>query len=91
MRLSRADIEEMVKEGCLSGELLFADGWDDAIVGVHRRAFDHHSCVVYSRDKIIESLVSQGCDLSEAEEFFEFNIVGAYVGKHTPIYIHTSA
>jgi hypothetical protein len=28
-----------------------------------------------------------GMDYDEAQEFFEFNVVGAYVGAHTPIYV----
>jgi hypothetical protein len=29
------------------------------------------------------------CSEEEAMEFFEFNVVGAWVGEHTPIFVDT--
>lgn len=71
-------------------ELLFADGYDDCIIGV---LYDGPSCtprVAYSKAAIIEKLTAemQGPEPHvEAEEFFSFNIQGAYVGPHTPAYV----
>ena len=42
---------------------------------------------VYSVCKIIRELVKDGMDEEEALEFYDFNIVGAYMGEFTPIYI----
>jgi hypothetical protein len=62
--------------------LLFADGFDEAIIGVEER-----TCVVaYDIDKIIEILMRDMTE-DEAVEYFEFNILGAYVGEKTPVYI----
>lgn len=77
-------------------EGLKADGFDDCVVGIGRQF--NTDVVVYNQDKIIKKLAkefasscheaSDECDHeSEAEEYFEFNIAGAYVGKHTPVYI----
>jgi hypothetical protein len=44
---------------------------------------------VYDVDKMIETLISQGMDRDEAIEYYEFNIVGAYVGELTPIFVST--
>ena len=67
--------------------MLFADGFDDALVGVGS-AFGGDLCAIYDADAIIESLMKQGMDYAEALEHFDFNIAGAYVGEQTPIFIH---
>jgi hypothetical protein len=66
-------------------DILFADGLDDAIVGV-----DYNLRVVYDIDSIIEILMERDkMTDDEAIEFAEFNIFGAYVGEKTPVYIYT--
>lgn len=65
--------------------LLFADGFDDAIIGLGRQF--NTVAVVYDTDLVLGILISQGMTADEALEHFEFNIVGAYVGEHTPIFI----
>ena len=42
---------------------------------------------LYVNGKIISELVKDGMDEEEALEFYDFNIVGAYMGEFTPIYI----
>ena len=67
--------------------MLFADGFDDALVGVGS-AFGGDLCAIYDADAIVESLMKQGMDYAEALEHFDFNIAGAYVGEQTPIFMH---
>lgn len=67
-------------------DLLFADGFDNAILGV-TIGFNGH-VVVYDIKKIISHLMEDGMTHEEAEEYFDFNIAGAYVGGRTPIYIN---
>ena len=43
--------------------------------------------VVYSANKIIE-ILSEDMTHEEAEEFYEYNILGAYMGEMTPIYVN---
>ena len=64
---------------------LFADGFDDCIIGV-----EHGICgrVVYDKQMMVEELMSQGMDECEAIEYLEFNTWGAYVGDQTPLYIY---
>lgn len=64
---------------------LFSDGFDDAIIGV-ARGFGEAPVVAYDRAKCIEILM-QDMPHEEAEEYFGFNVIGAYVGESTPIYI----
>ena len=68
--------------------LLFADGFDDAIIGVAER-IGMEPVVAYDTDKIIE-ILSRDMTEDEAVEYFDFNIIGAYVGERTPIYIKKS-
>jgi hypothetical protein len=65
--------------------VLVCDGFDDAIIGIEPTT----SRLVYDVDKMIETLISQGMDRDEAIEYYEFNIVGAYVGELTPIFVST--
>jgi len=62
---------------------LKADGFDDCIVGI-----DSKQRLVYDIDKIVGSL-AQDMDYEDALEFFYYNIEGAYMGEHTPVFIHT--
>jgi hypothetical protein len=67
-------------------EALIANGFDEAIIGLGRQF--NSEVVVYDEDKCLQILMDRdGMDYEEAQEFFEFNVVGAYVGKHTPIYV----
>ena len=65
-------------------EFLQADGFDDAIIGV-----DHSfEKLVYSRTKCIDVLMKRdGMNDLEANEYFDFNVSGAYVGEKTPIWV----
>ena len=66
--------------------LLFADGFDKAIVGVSR-TFNKLS-IAYDTNKCIKILMSRdNMTQLEAVEYFEFNVVGSYVGEHTPSFI----
>jgi hypothetical protein len=66
-------------------ELLFADGFDEAIIGI---AYVRGSAVaVYDEEQVVEILASQGMSLDEAREYFDFNVAGAYVGEQTPVFV----
>lgn len=67
------------------GDLLFADGFDDAILGVAER-IGMEPVVAYSTPKIIEILLRDMTE-DEANDYFEFNILGAYMGERTPVFI----
>jgi hypothetical protein len=67
-------------------DTLVADGFDEAIIGIGRQF--NKNLVIYDEDKCIEILMERdGMTDEEAIEFFEFNVVGAYVGEYTPIYV----
>jgi hypothetical protein len=61
-------------------ELLIADGFDDAVIGIDEKSMR----IIYSVSKCltIDAL------LDEAVEYFEFNVTGAYMGEKTPIWCY---
>jgi hypothetical protein len=81
-----------VVEGILEEEnpkALFADGFDDAILGVARR-FGADPLVAYSREKCISVLMKRDkMSEEDANEFFDFNVIGSWVGEGTPLFIDT--
>ena len=64
--------------------LMFVDGHDDAIVGFVER--DGIPLLVYDADKIVRMLVVRDrMSREDAEEYFEFNVAGAWMGEQTPL------
>jgi hypothetical protein len=81
---SQKAIREYLEES--NPEALTIDGHSNALIGV-AETFNGH-VAVYDQDKILQNLVDGGIDnLEDADEFFRFNIIGAYVGPFTPIYL----
>lgn len=68
-------------------DMLLADGWDEQILGTAYSP-GHEIRVVYDGDAIVRVLMERdGMTFEEADEFFSFNIEGAWVGERTPIYV----
>lgn len=81
-----SDVHEWLSEILQDGdELLMADGLDDCLIGV-ARIFDKR-IAVYDTSKVLAKLEADGMTSEEAEEYFEYNIVGAYVGENTPAFM----
>jgi ribosome biogenesis SPOUT family RNA methylase Rps3 len=74
-------------EDLATDEMLFADGLEKALIGVvYRFGQDPISC--YDIDAIIDILVTRdGMSPEDAEEFYEYNIIGGWVGDTTPCFI----
>ena len=69
-------------------QTLFADGFDDAIIGVYFDRMVGKYRVVYDSWKMIEALRErEDMTTVEAVEYLEFNVWTAYVGDGTPLYI----
>ena len=67
--------------------MMKADGLDDAIIGVGLQ-FDKPDRLIYDYDKCIEILMKlNDWDDEEAIEWMEFNVVNAYYGEGTPIFM----
>jgi hypothetical protein len=62
-----------------------ATGHEDAFIGICQQF--NRTFAVYDRAKIIASFIADGMTEDEAEEFFEFNVQGAWVGEATPGFV----
>jgi len=67
-------------------ELLFADGFDEAIIGITLGTLNR---VVYDASLMATKLVADGkMDYPDAWEYLDFNTFQAYVGERTPVYVN---
>ena len=66
-------------------ECLTADGFDDALVGC---TYGANVVAVYDINKMVEILMNEGTDYEDAVEFLDYNVVGAYLGEKTPLYVN---
>jgi len=68
----------------LGGDSLERDKFSSAVLGVNAR----DNTIVYSVDKIIEIFVLEDdMTAEEANEFFEYNVLGSHMGEGTPTYV----
>jgi UDP-glucose 4-epimerase len=63
-------------------QLLIADGFDSAVIGIDEKSMR----IIYSVTKCLQVLESQGMEMVESIEYFDFNVKDAYVGEKTPIW-----
>lgn len=77
------DVRDMLRDE--NPDALLADGFEAAIVGIGRRC-GQPTVAVYSRERCLRVLQERdGLSREEAEEYFEFNVQGAWLGEHTPV------
>ena len=81
--MSREEIEE------INPDALLCDGFDEAIIGLAER-INLGPVVAYDVDKMLKIMVERdGMTYEEAMEYFDYNILGAWMGENTPVYIQT--
>lgn len=76
------ELHELMQE---NPDMLLADGFEEAFIGVCRR-FGQPPLAAYDRAKCI-SILARVMTEEEAEEFFDFNVIGAWMGEHTPVFL----
>lgn len=67
--------------------IVYPDGFEDCIVGVAEK-FGGPPVAVLDLEKILSKLRKEGMTYEKAIEYFEYNILGSYVGEQTPVYMH---
>ena len=77
--------EETGEDILVLGEGSDRNLYEEAIIGIADR-FGMQSSVAYDYDKVIE-ILARDMDYEEAVEYFDFNIIGAWVGETTPLFI----
>ena len=81
-------IEDYNIDEIAEGAILL-DGLDDAIIGVVEE-FGNERRVLYSKDKIIGILMERdGMEELEAEEFYDYNILGLHAGEQNAVFLVT--
>lgn len=74
----------------INPDALLCDGFNEAIIGMAER-INLGPVVAYDVQKIIEIMVERdGMTYEEAYEFYDFNIVGSWMGDFTPVFITTN-
>jgi len=56
---------------------------DDIVSGTQRFVYDYNKCV--------ETLMKQGNDEQSAIDWIDYNVLGSYLGKETPIIVYQDA
>jgi len=68
--------------------LVKANGLEDAIIGVGSR-MNMPDVLIYSYNKCVKIFMEkEGWTHEEAIEWMDYNVVGAWVGDTTPIFVH---
>jgi hypothetical protein len=91
MSMSHQEILEILKEASENSEeeILLADGLDEALIGLCQR-YGQQDVAAYSFEKVISIFMERdGMTYDEAVEYFDFNVIGAWVGDGTPAFIRT--
>lgn len=82
--MTKEDLDELCER--YGGGLMTMDGYDDCILGV-ASGCGVEPRFVYSYERIIQRLITDGMTREEAVEFHEFNQAGAYVGPQGPLFL----
>ena len=85
MKINHSEIKLLEISG-LNPEALFADGFENALIGYVEQG--GRVLAAYSRRACINILIERDdMTAEEAEEFFQHNVAGAYVGENTPVFV----
>jgi len=77
------NILEIILENNPADTFLKADGFDEAVIGIDEMS----GRLIYSTTKCLEILVKDSeMTMEEAIEYFDYNVLGAYMGEQTPIF-----
>ena len=82
---TREDIQKYLED--IGEQALLMDGFEHAIIGFSQR-INEPLLAVYNHDLMIQTLMQRdGMTYDEADEYIEYNCIGAWVGEQTPIIV----
>ena len=84
--MTKGEVDDLADE--FATDLIRMDGYDDCVVGVVER-YGQPPIFCYDKQKVLSKL-QEDMSLEEAEEFFNFNQLGAWVGEGTPCFLTTT-
>jgi hypothetical protein len=90
------EIRDQLARDFEDGEILLADGFDEALIGVVEGWWAgniHGQVALYDYARCVEILIGEGLTEEDAVEHMSFNVTGAYVGEGTPAFaiLHRAA
>jgi len=72
--------------GYLEPKALLADGFEDALIGYVQHFSRYLAC--YDKEQCLRLLMKRDkMSRDEAVEYFEFNVVGSWIGVNTPVFL----
>lgn len=84
------EIKQLVAEQ--NEDALFIDGLDgdkeafnEALIGWGHRC-GTENVAIYDQEEVV-AILAEEMEYEEAEEWFDYNIAGAYMGPNTPIFV----
>jgi len=81
--MERKELDEVL----IAERVVLADGFEEALIGYALRAGFDGAVAVYDQKRCLHILMERdGMTYEDAVEFFEFNVIGAWVGPKTPIF-----
>ena len=80
--MRQKEILDRLKE--YNPDAVIVDGFDDAIIGYSQMP---PFCAVYDVEKCIAVLVEAGMTLEDSVEYFDYNVLGSYLGENSPIFV----
>jgi len=69
----------------MNPDALKMDGYDDCIAGIVLGY--KGSCLLYDMGKVIDKMMADGMTEDEAYEYFDYNVLGAWMGEFTPLFL----
>ena len=79
-------LQNLIDSGALDPGAKKMDGYDDCIVGIIE-GFGSTRLLCYDKEQVLERLMADGMDYDTAHEYYEYNMLGAFVGEGTPCFI----
>jgi len=73
---------DLIVEKYPEEEILKADGFDEAILGVEESSMR----LIYSTKECINILINEGLSEEDSLDHFYYNVQGSWVGDKTPIW-----
>lgn len=67
---------------------VLADGFEDALIGFGYQF--NRKLAIYDYARCVE-ILEGGMTTEDAVEYMEYNVIGAYVGSNTPVFLTTRA
>lgn len=80
------NMRSYISDMCEDAMFLAEEKFDSAIIGLAER-FGGVEAVAYDVQKVLEILEEEFSSMDDAIEWYEYNILGAWMGERTPIFV----